>query len=164
MGGLYDLKSFLFSPYPALPPNVVRRLHLHGGRTTVENYPSLLLHSTERHLGDVWVCGFFRAHVLDVCCGRMFRTCGSEDDFCTAGPKTGPRWPKTAPGKCHEWSVVFRTCGAEADVCSARKAPRRPPEDLKAARRRLNMAPARSEDGPKTGPRWPKTAPGKCHE
>ena len=125
---MYDLKSFLFSPYPALPPNVVRRLHLHGGRTTAENYPSLLLHSTERDLGDVWVCGFFRAHGLDVCRGRM-----------------------------------FRTCGAEADVCSARKAPRRPPEDLKAARRRLNMAPARSEDGSKTGRRWLKTAPWKCH-
>ena len=34
MGGNYYLKSFLFFPYPALPPNVVRTPHIHGARTT----------------------------------------------------------------------------------------------------------------------------------
>ena len=33
-GGVYDPKSFLFFPYPALPPNVVRRPHIRGARTT----------------------------------------------------------------------------------------------------------------------------------
>ena len=38
VGGLFNLKCFLFSPFPALPPNVVRRLHLHGPRTTAANH------------------------------------------------------------------------------------------------------------------------------
>ena len=44
---MYNLKSVLFSPYPAIPPNVVRRLHIHGARTTADNYSGALNRTTE---------------------------------------------------------------------------------------------------------------------
>ena len=38
VGGFYHPKSFLFFPYPALPPNDVRRPHIRGARTAPAHY------------------------------------------------------------------------------------------------------------------------------
>ena len=88
------MKSFLFSPYPALPPNVVRRLHLHGARTTAENYNGLLLHTTElasrrafKYLSylDLGATVFrVRLHVSDTRFGRA--------SWGHLGPSWGPSW------------------------------------------------------------------------
>ena len=42
VGGFHNLKSSLFSPYPALPPNVVRRTHIHGSGTTADIHFDIL--------------------------------------------------------------------------------------------------------------------------
>ena len=41
VGGMRNLKSLLFSPYPAIPPYIVRTLHIHGLRTAADHYNEL---------------------------------------------------------------------------------------------------------------------------